>query len=146
MLDSDEVTAEGHKIRKTKDDLTFEDVEGAPVNPDKIYFDGQGQPWILDLSGDIYTYVGSAWIKQEGNAKDLAVSYNGFKAWILNKYGQPYQIYNIIQQIQMNNASQTSYLETNSSTGLTWPASAPIKRNGNVFSSSFTTATGNTCM
>jgi hypothetical protein len=46
---------------------------------------------VSTLKGQVYKFVGTAWIKIAEGAYDLGIGYNG-SLWTLNAYGQAYEI------------------------------------------------------
>jgi hypothetical protein len=54
-------------IKKLLADGKWEDLPDTPNAPRSITVDFLDRPWISDSLGEIYSYTGSSWLKQDGN-------------------------------------------------------------------------------
>jgi hypothetical protein len=88
-------TFAGRSLRKLVGIINEYDIWGdvahdyQPKNLSRVDVDPYGQPWVLDMKGQIHQLIGTDWIIQEGDAIAISSGKRDKETWYLNSYGQP---------------------------------------------------------
>ena len=92
-------------MRRLTHDKTWQAVPDSPAGAASLSVDNAGQAWVTDIKGDIYSQIGSAWVRRVGSATRVVTGGSDLTVWAVDSYGEATSIKPTQERVYMKNIS-----------------------------------------